>query len=141
MKPVGGAGKAERTVRPEQVPWIREQVLRGWVPRIDVGKLRRLKERRGRLKIYLIHDPADEEHAREVAERLREEGIEPVVAADVRRGWWGPEDGEDLANVARAIRDSDAVLLVPPRKVALMDVASGEIEVCEVDWGDWDIGI
>lgn len=97
-----------------KIPWfsISYNDLKPWSP--SMAKIARELEKRGYLKIYLVHHPDKEEEARRFALRLIGLGIEVTVAADVRpRGKSFDEaTPEELAKVSEAIREADASIVL-----------------------------
>lgn len=62
-------------------------------------------------KIYLSHEPWQELEAREFASKLADLGFKVQVAADVRPHKWNPQSKNDLEIVAKAIDESDVMVV------------------------------
>ena len=62
-------------------------------------------------RFYLSHDPWQEEDARRLAEKLRRQGHEVIVAADARPHKDKPHDEDDLEVVRQVIESCDAVIV------------------------------
>lgn len=63
------------------------------------------------MKLYLSHEPDQEEDARRFAKKLETMGHTVVVAADVRPCKEKPRDQYDLEVVRKAIEACDAVVI------------------------------
>lgn len=75
----------------------------------DVLKTLRQK---GAKRIYLSHDPKDENFARAFASRLKQAGYTVIVAADARPHKDGIKDKDDEEIVAQVIASCDTTLVL-----------------------------
>jgi len=62
-------------------------------------------------KIYLSHEPWQEQEARQFAEKLRNQGFTVIVAADARPHKDNPHDRADLEIVRRVIKSCDVLIV------------------------------
>ena len=70
-----------------------------------------LLRKRNFKKVYLSHEPWQEDEAREFSQKLNQKGVEVVVAADVRPSKIAPRSAEDLKVVGKAIDGCDACVV------------------------------
>lgn len=68
-------------------------------------------KKEGHKKIYLSHQPWQEEEARELAQKLTGEGFNVIVGADARPHKDNPRDDKDLETVRKIIVSCDVVIV------------------------------
>jgi len=69
-------------------------------------------EKEGAKRIYLSHQPVDEEKARRIALELRKHGFTAIVAADARPHKKAPFDEHDKEIIRQVIASCDFTLVV-----------------------------
>lgn len=72
--------------------------------------VKRLKEKDHR-RIYLSHEPWQEQEARDLARRLTEKGFTIIIGVDARPHKDRPHDEDDLDVVRKTIDSCDAVVV------------------------------